>query len=157
MDKCLEEGLIVTMKSCSLGNEFLLHIQQLLSDLEKDEDNISFTQIWLQVNVMFVFQHYLFGNLDKKTLKRLTDINKKVKLIYKLFIVYLLISTYTNFRLSVVQYWVIRFGILKHFYYNTFHPYQKFLTQRCLPPIESPKLQSEVRIYQKKLIYFVYK
>ena len=66
------------MKGCSLSNEILLHIQQLLAELEKDEDNILYTHIWLQANALFAFHYNLFGNIEKKIFKRLLDINKKV-------------------------------------------------------------------------------
>lgn len=67
------------MKSCSLSNEFVLYIHYLVLELERDNDNISFTQIWLQANALFAFHYYLFGNLDKKLFKRLCEINKKVR------------------------------------------------------------------------------
>lgn len=50
----------------------------MLTDLEQDDENILFTQIWLEVNVMIVFEYYLYGNLEKKVYKRLLEVNKKV-------------------------------------------------------------------------------
>lgn len=78
LQKCQEENLIPVIKNSSLSSEFCLFMQQLLVELEKDEENISFTQILLQVNVLFVFHYHLFGTLDKKLFKRLLDVNKKV-------------------------------------------------------------------------------
>lgn len=69
--------MIIAIKNCSLASEVSLFLQQLLSELEKDDENISFTQILLQVNVLFVFHHHFFCSMDKKNLKRLLDINKK--------------------------------------------------------------------------------
>ncbi|KAK4871515.1 hypothetical protein RN001_015639 [Aquatica leii] len=78
MEKCLDEGLVVTMKNCSLTNEILLYIHQMLNELEKDDENMFFNQIWLQVNAMFVLHYYLFGNMDKKVYKRLNELNKRI-------------------------------------------------------------------------------
>ncbi|XP_022901254.1 WASH complex subunit 4 [Onthophagus taurus] len=77
MEKCLEESLITSIKGCSLASEFLLYTQQLLNDLEKDEDGITYTQFFLQANTLVAFQTILFGSMDKRILKRLMDINKK--------------------------------------------------------------------------------
>lgn len=77
LQKCLDESLILAIKNCSLASEVTLFLQQLLGELEKDDENISFTQILLQVNTLFVFHHYFFCVTDKKILKRLLDVNKK--------------------------------------------------------------------------------
>lgn len=79
--KCLQESLSIGLKNCSLSNEFSLYIQQLLTELERDDEHVSFTQIWLQANTLYVFQQNLFGTNEKKMLKRLLEINKKVCLI----------------------------------------------------------------------------
>lgn len=55
-----------------------MYINQTLTELEQDDENILFTQIWLEVNVMFVFEYYLYGNLERKVYKRLFEVNKKV-------------------------------------------------------------------------------
>ncbi|KAB0801554.1 hypothetical protein PPYR_05908 [Photinus pyralis] len=77
VEKCLEEGLTITIKNCSLANEIMLYILQMLTELEKDDDNMSFTQICLQVNAMYVLHYSLFGSFDKKIYKRLSEVNKK--------------------------------------------------------------------------------
>ncbi|KRT79890.1 hypothetical protein AMK59_7524, partial [Oryctes borbonicus] len=74
--KCNEESLAIGLKSCSLSNEFTLYIHHLITELERDDEHISFTQIWLQANTLLVFQQNLFGNVEKKFLKRLLEINK---------------------------------------------------------------------------------
>lgn len=63
-------------------NEIACYINQLLGELERDDENIFFTQIWLQVNALVVLEHYLFGTTDKKFVKRLVEVNKKVLRIY---------------------------------------------------------------------------
>ncbi|GJQ84460.1 hypothetical protein Trydic_g21021 [Trypoxylus dichotomus] len=75
--KCNGEALTIGLKSCSLSNEFTLYIQHLVTELERDDEHVSFTQIWLQANTLLVFQQNLFGNVEKKLLKRLLEINKK--------------------------------------------------------------------------------
>lgn len=54
----------------------MAYLDQLLNELEVDQDNISYTQIWLEANVMFVFHYYLYGNFDKKFSKRLLEVNR---------------------------------------------------------------------------------
>lgn len=78
------------MKNCSISNEFNTFIQQLLTELEKDE-NIFFTNIFLQVNVLFVFQYQIFGNIDKKLVKRIMDINKRVRYVILIIVLILII------------------------------------------------------------------
>ncbi|KAJ3639981.1 hypothetical protein Zmor_003307 [Zophobas morio] len=77
LDKCIDEKIILTIKNSSLSNEISAYISQLLNELEKDEENIFFTQVWLQVNALVVLEHYLFGATDKKLVKRLLEVNKK--------------------------------------------------------------------------------
>ncbi|KAF5274542.1 hypothetical protein FQA39_LY07154 [Lamprigera yunnana] len=77
VEKCVDDGLVMTMKNCSLSNEIISYIHQMINELEKDEENMFFTQIWLQVNAMYVLYYYLFGNIDKKVYKRLAEVNKK--------------------------------------------------------------------------------
>lgn len=74
----MEDNLILTIKNCNLGNEVLLYLQHLLGEIERDDENISFTQLLLQLNVLFVLSHEFFCVIDKKILKRLLDANKKV-------------------------------------------------------------------------------
>lgn len=49
----------------------------MLSELERDDENLLFTQFWLEVNVMFVLDYHLYGTLDRKICKRLLDVNKR--------------------------------------------------------------------------------
>ncbi|RZC39896.1 WASH complex subunit 7, partial [Asbolus verrucosus] len=77
LEKCLDEKLILIIKNSSLSNEISAYINQLLNELERDEENISFTQVWLQVNCLVVLEHYLFGSTDKKIIKRILEVNKK--------------------------------------------------------------------------------
>lgn len=50
----------------------------MLTELERDDENIMFTQIWLQLNVMFVLEYNIYGNIDKKLVKRVLEVNRKV-------------------------------------------------------------------------------
>lgn len=78
IEKTVEHHCITSVKNSGLKNELAICMQNMLQELEKDDENISYTQIWLQVNALFVFQYHIFGNIDKKILKRLIDANKKV-------------------------------------------------------------------------------
>lgn len=79
IEKCVQHKSTVQVKTSGLKNEFAICMHNMLLELEKDDENISYTQIWLQVNAIFVFQYHIFGNIDKKVLKRLIDVNKKVR------------------------------------------------------------------------------
>lgn len=68
----------MNVKKSGLNNEFSLCIQNMLIELEKDHETMSFTQIFLQLNALFVFQYHIFGQIDKKIFKRILDVNKKV-------------------------------------------------------------------------------
>lgn len=78
IQKCKDHESISAVKMSGLKSEFTICMQNMLIELEKDDENISYTQIWLQLNAIFVFQYHIFGNIDKKILKRLIEINKKV-------------------------------------------------------------------------------
>lgn len=69
------------LKNCSLNAEFIAYINCILYDFERDEDNISNNQMWMQLNVITVFSMYIFGNVDKKIIRRIFEINKKVKIV----------------------------------------------------------------------------
>ncbi|XP_019865702.2 WASH complex subunit 4 [Aethina tumida] len=74
----LEDKLIGVLKNCSLNAEFIAYINCILYDFERDEDNISNNQMWMQLNVITVFSMYIFGNVDKKIIRRIFEINKKI-------------------------------------------------------------------------------
>lgn len=76
IEKYFDEQLMIALSRSSLHNEFSNFINQLLQDLERDDENVCFTQIWLEVNTMFVFKYYLYGDLEKKLYKRLLEVNK---------------------------------------------------------------------------------
>lgn len=73
---------MVDIKNCSLNIEFQNFLLYRLTELEKDEDNISYVDMWLQLNVIVSLSYNIFGNSDKKTTKRLLDLNKKVLLLF---------------------------------------------------------------------------
>jgi hypothetical protein len=100
LEKCLDEKLIFVIKNSSLSNEIAAYINQLLNELERDEENIFFTQVWLQVNSLVVLEHYLFGSTDKKLVKRLLEVNKKVSYFDLLKCAYNFFST--GFRVYIV-------------------------------------------------------
>lgn len=77
VEKYFDEQLMIALSKSGLQNEFTNFINQMLTDLERDDENVCFTQIWLEVNAMFAFRFYLYGGLEKKLYKRLLDVNKK--------------------------------------------------------------------------------
>lgn len=91
------------LKWCNLQNELGAYINQMLTDLEQDDENILFTQIWLEVNVMFVFDYYLYGNLEKKVYKRLLEVNKKVRS-FTYVMMYTSFTEYISFGCYNVEY-----------------------------------------------------
>ncbi|KAF7268514.1 hypothetical protein GWI33_018392 [Rhynchophorus ferrugineus] len=78
IEKCLENDLIIDIKNCSLNIEFQNFLLYRLNELEKDEDNIFYVDMWLQLNVIVSLSYNIFGNSDKKITKRLLDLNKKI-------------------------------------------------------------------------------
>ncbi|CAH0562284.1 unnamed protein product [Brassicogethes aeneus] len=78
LDKFLEDKLITALKNCSLNIEFALYINSLLSELEKEDENINNVQLWMQLNVTTVFSIYIFGNIDKKVIRKLFELNKRI-------------------------------------------------------------------------------
>lgn len=77
IDKYFDEQLMIALSKTNLHNEFTNFINQLLTELEKDDENIGFTQIWLEVNATFVFKYYIYGDFEKKIFKRLLEVNKR--------------------------------------------------------------------------------
>lgn len=77
IDKCLESKLILDIKNSSLNLEFQNFILYRINELEKEED-IRYEEMWLQLNVIMAFFCNIFGNNDKKIIKRLLDLNKKI-------------------------------------------------------------------------------
>ncbi|KAK9889027.1 hypothetical protein WA026_004312 [Henosepilachna vigintioctopunctata] len=67
-----------TTPTAGVASELTAHITQLFTELDRDEDNIFFTKLWLQVNALVVFQWSLFGDIDKKNIKKLLELNKKI-------------------------------------------------------------------------------
>lgn len=77
IDKYFDEHLMIALSKSNLHSEFGNFISQMLTELERDDENVCFTQIWLEVNAMFVFKYYMYGDLEKKLYKRLLDVNRK--------------------------------------------------------------------------------
>lgn len=77
IEKLFDEEVMVALSKSSLQNEFTGFINQMLTELERDEENICFTQIWLEANAVFVFRYYMYFDLEKRLYKRLLDVNKK--------------------------------------------------------------------------------
>lgn len=77
VEKYFDEQLMVDLSKSSIHNEMNSFINQMLDELERDDENVCFTQIWLEVNAMFVFKYYMNSDLDKKIYKRLLEINKR--------------------------------------------------------------------------------
>lgn len=77
IEKYFDDQLMIVLSKSSLHNEFANFISQMLADIERDDENVCFTQIWLEVNAMFVFKYYLYGDMEKKIYKRLLEVNKK--------------------------------------------------------------------------------
>lgn len=79
IEKCLDDkDLNIQLKNCGLSNEFFTFISVLLSELEKNEENNFNIQSWYKLNIFVVFYFNVFGTLDKKLVKRLLDVNKKI-------------------------------------------------------------------------------
>lgn len=79
IEKCFEDkDLNLQLKKCNLNNEVFTFINVLLSELEKSEDNNFNTDTWFKLNIFVVFHFNLFGSLDKKIVKRLLDVNKRI-------------------------------------------------------------------------------
>lgn len=108
---CLEDKGLGNIKKSGLNNEFSLCIQNMLMELEKNQENVTFTQILLQLNALFVFQYKIFGQIDKKLFKRVLEIDKRVginvikmgNLIISLFTVTLLFF-FTEIIVTITQY-----------------------------------------------------
>lgn len=60
-----------------VASEFAAHITEILNELDRDEDGIMFTQSWLQANALVAFYCGMYGDVDKKTAKKLLEFNKK--------------------------------------------------------------------------------
>ncbi|XP_019764988.1 WASH complex subunit 4 isoform X2 [Dendroctonus ponderosae] len=78
LQECLESSLIIEFKKSSLNEEFYNFLCCRISELEKDEDILLYSDAGLQVNVLVAFYFNAFGITDKKFLKRLLDLNRKV-------------------------------------------------------------------------------
>ncbi|CAG9759946.1 unnamed protein product [Ceutorhynchus assimilis] len=78
IDNCLEHDTIVNIKKTTLNIEFYNFILNRINDLEKDEDHILFMDMCIQLNIIFAFYSNIFGITDKKIIKRLLDLNKKI-------------------------------------------------------------------------------
>lgn len=77
IDKYFDEQLMISLSKSSLHVELAGFMNQMLQDLERDDENVCFTQIWLEVNVTFIFKYYMYGDFEKKLLKRLLEVNKR--------------------------------------------------------------------------------
>ncbi|KAL1493027.1 hypothetical protein ABEB36_011169 [Hypothenemus hampei] len=77
VDKCLDNNLMLNIKKSTLNVEFYNFISSRFIDVEKDENNI-YTDAGIQINVLVAFYSIVFGNLDKKFIKKLLDLNKKM-------------------------------------------------------------------------------
>ncbi|XP_023014098.2 strumpellin and WASH-interacting protein [Leptinotarsa decemlineata] len=78
VEKCLEEkSFYYQMKNCNLNQEFYAFINALFNELEKEEENSS-PQLWWKLNIFTVFYFTIFENTDKKLLKKVLDINRKI-------------------------------------------------------------------------------
>lgn len=79
IEKCLEDtDFNFQFKKIGLSNEFYVFINFLLTELENNGENSSQINLWYKLNIFVVFYFNVFGNLDKKIIKRLLDINKKI-------------------------------------------------------------------------------
>ncbi|KAJ8910819.1 hypothetical protein NQ315_004679, partial [Exocentrus adspersus] len=79
MEKCLEDtDLYFQIKSCSLNQEFITYLNYLADSLEKDMDHVLFIHLWIKLNVLFAFYLNLYGICDKKIIKKILELNKKV-------------------------------------------------------------------------------
>ncbi|KAG5896826.1 hypothetical protein JTB14_032067 [Gonioctena quinquepunctata] len=78
IEKCLEDkNFYYQMKNCSLNQEVCTFVNSLLNDLEKDEEHFDH-QLWWKMNTLIVFYFNIFENADKKLMKRVLEINKKI-------------------------------------------------------------------------------
>lgn len=78
LEKCSEESILRTLKKSTISNEITLFVQQVLTELEKEDSNINYSKNLLHINVLVAFYYSLFGNIDKKISKKLLEVNKKV-------------------------------------------------------------------------------
>lgn len=77
VEKYFDEQLMIALSKSNLYNEISNFINQMLTELERDDENMCFTQIWLEVNAVFVLKYYIYGDFEKKIFKRLLEVNKK--------------------------------------------------------------------------------
>lgn len=84
--------------------EFYYFLSSRISELEKDEENIFYTDMYLQLNALFAFYSNIFGNTNKKFTKRLFDLNKKVRIYLLILYVCKWINRKTLFSVGISMY-----------------------------------------------------
>lgn len=70
--------MITEVKKSNLSVEFYNFLCSNFTDMEKNEDDNLYTEVVLQINILVAFYFNIFGTTDKKFIKRLLDLNKKV-------------------------------------------------------------------------------
>ncbi|XP_060537430.1 WASH complex subunit 4 [Cylas formicarius] len=74
----LDSKLIYDIKKSTLNAEFQTYLFVQISELEKDEENILCSEMLLQLNVVAAFYFNVFESTNRKFIKKLLELNKKV-------------------------------------------------------------------------------